>query len=46
VAFPINREARAWLEDHVMRAYQAALRDNKPDARPDYPSGPSMYGIA
>ena len=26
VAFPINRETRAWLESHVMRAYDDALR--------------------
>ena len=25
VAFPINRETRAWLETHVMRAYQDAV---------------------
>ncbi|HZM14942.1 MAG TPA: SpoVG family protein [Candidatus Krumholzibacteria bacterium] len=26
VAFPINRETRAWLETHVMRAYEDAVR--------------------
>jgi stage V sporulation protein G len=25
VAFPINRETRAWLESHVMKAYQDTL---------------------
>lgn len=28
VAFPINRETRAWLETHVMRAYELARRQN------------------
>ena len=34
VAFPINRETRAWLETHVMRAYEDAMqarRDGPPD---------------
>lgn len=26
VAFPINRETRAWLESHVMKAYDDALK--------------------
>jgi stage V sporulation protein G len=26
VAFPINRETRAWLESHVMRAYHDTVR--------------------
>jgi stage V sporulation protein G len=26
VAFPINRETRAWLESHVMTAYHDAVR--------------------
>ena len=35
VAFPINRETRAWLETHVMRAYEDALQTRSagtPDA--------------
>jgi stage V sporulation protein G len=35
VAFPINRETRAWLETHVMRAYEDAMqarRDGPADA--------------
>jgi stage V sporulation protein G len=34
VAFPINRETRAWLESHVMRAYHDAVRARK-DGSPD-----------
>jgi len=30
VAFPINRETRAWLEGHVLRAYQEARRQLAP----------------
>ena len=36
VAFPINRETRAWLETHVMRAYEDAMQ-----ARRDGPVDPS-----
>ena len=41
IAFPINRETRAWLESHVMRAYQDTVRarDNgTPD--PNHPIRP------
>lgn len=41
VAFPINRETRAWLESHVMRVYQDTVRarDNgTPD--PNHPVRP------
>ena len=37
VAFPINRETRAWLETHVMRAYEDAVRaraNGLPDSLP------------
>jgi stage V sporulation protein G len=27
VAFPINRETRAWLESHVLRAYEQARQN-------------------
>jgi stage V sporulation protein G len=47
VAFPINRETRAWLEAHVMRAYHEAVRGHDSHAPRATPApGPSMYGIA
>jgi len=47
VAFPINRETRAWLESHVMRAYDAEVlgQGRGQDPRPPYPSG-GLYPAA
>ena len=45
VAFPINRETRAWLESHVMRAYHEAVHSHLGDGRPQHPDGPSLFGI-
>ena len=43
VAFPINRETRAWLESHVMKAYEDALRERPPGSpRAAHPSDSSV----
>jgi stage V sporulation protein G len=48
VAFPINRETRAWLEGHVMREYQRMLDGHVPGAsrRSQASNSAGMYGTA
>lgn len=43
VAFPINRETRAWLEGHVLRAYREALGDQPPGDAPRPRPRPPMH---
>ncbi len=47
VAFPINRETRAWLESHVMRAYDEEVRGHGQGQapHPPYPDG-GLYPAA
>jgi stage V sporulation protein G len=46
VAFPINRETRAWLEGHVMREYQRMLHDHPPGMTPGASRMSSVSGSA